>query len=160
LRWTGVEGAPAAEGEKVDADQRRDRRIAAWNAMTLEQQRAHHEDFARGFESYLFEGKAPSVELQGGFQRFRAWLLQGYRAVVNAAKTQVDLNVSLNDEIRGVFGRMLATNEQIRIAEDARGYEALFKNKPEGMTDDEWAVYQMQASDATQDAIEQLQTRS
>jgi hypothetical protein len=115
--------------------------------------RAHHEDFARGFEAYLFEGKAPSIELQGLFQRFRAWLLNVYRSIAQ-------LNVNLTPEIRGVFDRMLATTEEIKTAEDVRGYEALFKNKPEGMTDDEWAVYQMQANDATQQAIQELQARS
>ena len=59
----------------------------AWRAMTLDEQRAHHEDFARGFESYLFEGKAPSIELQGVFQRFRAWLSRNGRqtAIIGAA---------------------------------------------------------------------------
>jgi hypothetical protein len=135
LKWTGVESAEA------------------WAGMSLEQRRAHHEDFARGFEAYLFEGKAPSVELRGLFQRFRAWLLNVYRDLAA-------LNIQLTDEIRGVFDRMLATNEQIRTAEDVRGFEALFKNKPDGMTEDEWAVYQLQAGEATQDAIEELQTRS
>lgn len=135
LKWTGVE-APEA-----------------WAKMTLDEQRAHHEDFARGFEAYLFEGKAPSVELAGLFQRFRAWLLNVYRTVAG-------LNVNLNTEIRQVFDRMLATTEQIKLAEDVRGFEALFKNKPEGMTADEWAVYQIQANDATQQAITELEARS
>lgn len=127
--------------------------LETWNMMTLDQKRPYHEDFARGFEAYLFEGKAPNVELRGLFQRFRAWLLQVYRSIAA-------LNVALTPEIRGVFDRMLATNEQIRLAEDVRGYEALFKNKPDGMTDDEWAVYQLQASDATQQAVHDLETRS
>jgi hypothetical protein len=135
LRWTGVADA------------------AAWNAMSLDEQRAHHEDFARGFEAYLFEGKAPSLEVQGLFQRFRAWLLNVYRDLSA-------LNVHLTPEIRGVFDRMLASNEQIQLAQDARGFDALFKNKPEGMSDDEWAVYQVQANDATQEAITELESRS
>ena len=135
LKWTGVDSAEA------------------WRAMTLEQQRAHHEDFARGFEAYLFGGKAPSIELQGLFQRFRAWLLNVYRSIAS-------LDVNLTPEIRQVFDRMLATTEQIKLAEDVRGFDALFKNKPEGMTADEWAVYQIQANDATQQAISELEARS
>lgn len=150
LRWTGVGAPPAAEGDKSTAAERR---AAAWAGMSLEERRAHHEDFARGFEAYLWEGKAPSIEVQGLFQRFRAWLLNVYAAVTQ-------LNVNLTPEIRRVFDRMLATNEQIQLAQDARGYEALFKNKPEGMTDDEWAVYQIQANDATQQAVQELQARS
>lgn len=180
LRWTGVgqeppaaagEGAPleqalrGAEGaaggeeqapapaERLSREEQAARRLALWNAMTIDEKRAHHEDFARGFEAYLFEGKAPSIEMQGVFQRFRAWLLNVYRSIAG-------LNINLNAEIRGVFDRMLATTEQIKLAEDVRGYEALFKNKPEGMTDDEWAVYQVQANDATQQAITDLESRS
>lgn len=135
LKWTGVESAEA------------------WGDMTLDQQREHHENFARGFEAYLFEGKAPSVQLQALFQRFRAWLLNVYRSIAS-------LDINLTPEIRGVFDRMLATTEEIKLAEDVQGYEALFKNKPEGMTGDEWAVYQVQANDATQQAITELESRS
>lgn len=150
LRWTGVEAPEAAEGDKSTNDERR---AAAWRAMSLDEKRPHHEDFARGFEAYLFEGKAPSVEMRGMFQRFRAWLLNVYRDISA-------LNINLNKEIRGVFDRMLATTEQIQMAEDVRGYEALFRNKPEGMTDDEWSVYQIQANEATQQAITELEARS
>jgi hypothetical protein len=74
--------------------------------MTLEQKRPHHEQFARGFEAYLFEGNAPSAELNGIFARFRRWLMAIYRQVRA-------LNVELSPEIRGVFDRMLATQEEI-----------------------------------------------
>ena len=40
-----------------------------WAAMSLEEQREHHEKFARGMEAYLFEGKAPSEALRGVFSR-------------------------------------------------------------------------------------------
>ncbi|WP_292131603.1 hypothetical protein, partial [Mesorhizobium sp.] len=33
------------------------------------------EQWARGFETYLMEGKAPSIELRGAFEKFRAWLI-------------------------------------------------------------------------------------
>lgn len=34
-----------------------------------------HEFFARGFETYLSEGKAPTKALRGAFKRLRAWLI-------------------------------------------------------------------------------------
>ena len=43
----------------------------------------------------------------------------------------------LNDEVRGVFDRMLATEEQIAEAEAARGMLPLFDKKPDDMTDAE-----------------------
>lgn len=63
---------------------------------------AAHEQFARGWEKYLAEGVAPTPELKGIFQQFRDWLLQVYR-------TLTELDVNLNDEIRGVMDRMLAS---------------------------------------------------
>jgi hypothetical protein len=49
--------------------------LAAWQAMTLDEKRTHHEKFAEGFEQYLFEGKAPTQDLQLLFRRFAAWIL-------------------------------------------------------------------------------------
>lgn len=39
------------------------------------------ERFARGFEQYLAEGKAPSKELEGVFIRFKKWLLEIYNGI-------------------------------------------------------------------------------
>jgi len=58
------------------------------------------EKFARGFEAYLREGKAPKPELQSVFDRFKEWLTAIYKNVR-------DLNVEINDDIRRVFDRML-----------------------------------------------------
>lgn len=127
--------------------------LAAWKAMDFEQQRPLHEQFARGFEAYLFEGKSPNLEMQGVFQRFRAWLLNVYRSLTN-------LNVELTDEVRSVFDRMLATTDQIQEAESVRGYGDLFQNKPEFMSDDDWANYQALGRDASLEAIQKLETRS
>jgi len=128
--------------------------LAAWNALTLEQQRPFHEQFARGFEAYLFEGNAPSIEMRGVFQRFRAWLLNVYQSMKN-------LNVKLNDDVRGVFDRMLASSEQIKETEQLRRFEQMFKDAKEaGMNEAEWKEYQALANQATQDAISNLETRS
>lgn len=126
---------------------------AAWDAKSIEEKRAQHEQFARGFEAYLFEGAAPSVEMAGVFQRFRAWMLSVYRSLSN-------LNVQLTDEVRAVFDRMLATNDQITEAEALGGYEGMFKNKPEFMSDEEWRSYQNLGMQATQNAVHDLETRT
>lgn len=65
---------------------------------------AQHEQFARGFEAYVREGKAPSAELQSVFSRFKGWLTNLYKS----AKV---LNVKLSDNVRGVMDRMLSTPE-------------------------------------------------
>lgn len=130
--------------------------LPTWNAMTLEQQREHHETFARSFEAYLFDGKSPNLEVQGLFARFRAWLLNVYRQL-NA------LNVNLTDEVRGVFDRMLATDAQIQQAEAAAGYTPLFKSVEEatkaGMTPEQYNEYVLSGQEATQDGMDKLQSR-
>lgn len=80
-----------------------------------------HEKIARGFESYIMEGKAPSVELQGVFSRFKTWLTGIY-------KNLTSLNAPMTDDVRGVFDRLVASDEQIRRAETAGHIEPLFKD--------------------------------
>lgn len=75
----------------------------------------HHEKFARGFEAYLMEGKAPTIELQSMFARFQAWLTQIYRAITA-------LDVTLTDDVRGVFDRLVATDEEIRASNEALNF--------------------------------------
>lgn len=141
LRWIGV------AGETSDA------RLAAWRRMSSEEKRPGHEKWARGFEAYLFEGKAPSIELHSLFQRFRAWLLNVYHSLTN-------LNVELTPEVRGVFDRMLAAGEDIALAEHGRSMMPLFATAEQaGMTPQEFAAYQSLGVDATNDAIQDLQAR-
>jgi hypothetical protein len=70
---------------------------------------AQQEQWARGFEAYAMEGRAPSLELADAFSRFKAWLTRIYR-------TLRGLNVRLTDEVRGVMDRMLATDAEIATA--------------------------------------------
>jgi len=136
LKWFGVES------------------LAEWRSLDFEEMRSYHEKFARGFEAYLFEGRAPSIELQGVFQRFRAWLLNIYRDIKN-------LNVQLTDEVRQVFDRMMATNEEIMLAEKGRSMLALFSTAEQmGVSPEEFARYQALGVDATNEAIQDLQART
>lgn len=128
--------------------------VQDWMGRPLDERRAAHEKFARGFEAYAFEGKAPSVELADVFRRFAAWLKQVYKRITS-------LNVELNDEVRGVFDRMLATDAQIKEAQAARQYAPLFESaEAAGMTADEWAAYQRMGQEATDSAVDDLQRRS
>lgn len=73
----------------------------------------HHEQFARGFERYMMEGKAPSQGLAKVFAAFRDWLTRIYQTVDR-------LKSPINDEIRGVFDRLLAVKpEQVKIEPEA-----------------------------------------
>lgn len=127
---------------------------AAWNSMSLEEKRPMHEQLARGFEAYLFEGKAPSVELQGIFSRMRAWMINVYRSLAA-------LNVNLSPEVRGVFDRLLASNDEIIDAEAQRGQRPQYKTAEEaGATPEEWKSYLEQQQDQTQEAVDELQSRA
>lgn len=132
--------------------------LDAWNAMTLEQQRPFHEQFAYNYEIYLFEGKAPSPKMQTLFDRFTAWLKKVYsdiRGELNAVYRQehgTDLPI-LTGEVRDVMDRMLASDEQIKQAEAVRGMAPIFQTKPETMTDEEWAAYQEMQQEAHDAAL-------
>ncbi len=109
-----------------------------------------HEQFARSFEAYLREGKAPSKELQTAFAKFRAWLVAIYRSVKN-------LNAPINDEIRAVFDRLLATDEQISETSDQMYYDRLFESAEQaGFTDEEFANYRKDAILAKEEANAQV----
>lgn len=127
--------------------------LAAWRAMDLEAQRAHHEKFARGFEAYLFEGRAPSMELQTLFARFRAWLIAVYRNIAR-------LNVELNKDVRDVMDRMLATEDQIRAINAEYMARPLFRSPEDmGATTDEFTAYNRLADEATQQATDEAHRR-
>lgn len=65
-----------------------------------------HEKFARAFEAYLMSGEAPSVGLQSAFRKFKAWLTRIYQSLTG-------LNAPVTPELKAVFDRMLATDQEI-----------------------------------------------
>lgn len=126
--------------------------IQEWYALDFEQKRAYHEQFAESFEKYLLEGFAPSLELARVFASFRQWLKQVYQSMM-----QYFDNVQLTDDVRGVFDRMLATDEQIALAQQGRSMLPLFADQAKsGMSETEFAEYQAAWASATTDAQEQL----
>jgi len=130
-----------------------DMTLEKWAGMTLEEKTPYHERFARGFEAYLLEGKAPSTEMRSLFRTFSSWLKSVYKSLT-------DLNVELTDDVRGVMDRMLASEAEIEDAHQVWALSALYDQKPEGMTEDEWARLQALGRDATEEAVEQLERRS
>ena len=128
--------------------------ISKWlGTVNGELSREMHEQFARGGESYLMEGKAPSAELQPIFQRFKSWLTSIY-------KTLSGLNVKMNDDVRGVFDRLLASESEIKQARQAQNMVELFATKEDaGMTDAEFAAYRKQAAQAHVDEVEKLERK-
>lgn len=105
--------------------------VESWDQIgTIE-----HEKWARANEAYCREGKAPSDTLRGVFERFRVWLSMVYRQVAA-------LEVELNDDIRGVFDRMRATDEEIELAHAEIAGPRLFRTAEEaGMTEKDFQRY-------------------
>lgn len=141
--------------EQADAPQQiRDDWAAALKWMGVEDGAAigveQHEQWARGFEAYLMEGKAPSADLQGIFDRFRAWLVTLYRSVKS-------LRVNVSPEIRGVFDRMLAVDDEIAAVTRQARYAPLFDSAAAaGMTEAEFSAYAKAAEGARIEAGNKL----
>lgn len=86
-----------------------------------------HEMFASGIETYFMEGKAPTVELEPLFSRFRAWLIHVYKRILKSSpfKSNNLSDVEMTDEIRGVFDRLVATDDAIEQSKGLQGHKAL-----------------------------------
>lgn len=118
-----------------------------------------HETWARSLEAYLAEGKAPSEELRSIFARVRQWMINAYRLWKSGAATKqaigAALDVQLNDEVRGVFDRLLATDDEIRHAEEQAGVTGMLEDQQIrsklGMTEGAFKPYQKLVQ-ATRDA--------
>lgn len=110
--------------------------------------REQHEKFAKSFEAYLSEGEAPSADLGRIFARFRRWMLRTYKDIKQA------LGVELNDDIRRVFDRMLATEEEIAQMERERIYEPF--TKVPGMTEEDVRRLARLREDAHNEAVTRI----
>jgi hypothetical protein len=102
-----------------------------------------HEQWTRGFEQYLLEGKAPSAALMRSFNFFRAQLLR-----INK-KDPHDVGEPITADMRAIYDRMLAADEDIadfrspndpaqteeqqseQSADNSRGEKQLLKLTPE-----------------------------
>lgn len=112
-----------------------------------------HEMWARANEAYLREGKAPSAELRSVFQKFKAWLTRIY-------KTIQQLNVELNDDVRAVFDRIYATEEEISNQQNEAELNPLFTTAIDAnMTDAEFEAYSNSVKNEIETAKEKLQQK-
>ena len=75
-------------------------------AIKAAEERWMQERFARAFERYIAEGKAPVKELQGPFRRFKKWLIGIYRDLRNLGKDPTD-------DVRRAMDRMVASDDEI-----------------------------------------------
>jgi conjugative element/phage-associated large polyvalent protein len=137
------------------------RLLADWNTMLAyvgvtqrsEVGREQHEQFARSYEAWLMEGKAPSIALREAFANFTAWLKRIYR-------TLRALDVELSDDVRGVFDRMFATDDAIAAAREEAQITPLFTDAEHaGVSELEFASYVADIRAASQREQDLLRTR-
>ena len=122
--------------------------LATWNMMTLDQKRPHHEAMAENYEHYLITGKAPSVELQPLFRKFKLYMLNAYRSLKAFLAANPDVDKKLPPEMVQFYDRMLASEEQIAQANEVAGLlpdpdadaEAVEKLTARSLRDLKWAV--------------------
>lgn len=109
------------------------------------------EQWARAFETYLMEGKSPNVELRSAFEKFRAWLISVYQKLAG-------LNVNVSDDLRRVFDRMLASDDEIASAQtNSGGANPLFPTaEAMGLTQEEYDRFLKLRSQAEDDAKARL----
>lgn len=97
----------------------------------------HHEKWAESFEKYLFEGKAPAPELNDMFNTFQSWLVSVYKTI-----EKIYPKLQLTDSIRGVFDRMIASEEELDRARAQSGANPQFMDTAGVMLPEEASKYQ------------------
>lgn len=148
LEWFGIKGATPEE------------RLTNWRAMSINERRDYDEQWAESHERWMLEGKAPAVEMQPLFSRFRAWFLQVYKSMEQFLQQNPRAG-KLNDEVRAIFGRLIAAEDAITYAEETRGYSALFENEQAaGVSPKTFEAYVRLGDDATRDAVTNMQNAS
>ena len=120
-------------------------------------ERWRQERFARGFEMYLTEGKAPSAAMKGVFRRFKAFLRKIYNLAKNAGAMP-------SVEVQAVMARMIATEEEVKAAQLDERFrpmeELLGKESVESLLGEtEAELYQRWTQEAQEEAEDILRKR-
>ena len=109
-----------------------------------------HERFARGFEMYLKQGKAPSKGLQSVFRKFKQFLKTIYIAFTGEG-------VRANPTVERVMARMIASEDEIEAAELDDRFKDISKAGGEKlMGESTQETYQRWWDEAKEEAKERL----
>nr|DAH91926.1 MAG TPA: crystallin beta/gamma motif-containing protein [Caudoviricetes sp.] len=119
-------------------------------AIRAAEERWMQERFARGFERYIAEGKAPTQALQSAFRKFKSWLVSIYRDLKNLGKEPPE-------DVKRVMDRMLATDDEIEAWAKAKELNAWDKKGFSGdLTGSEGDMIKRWAKDAKEKAKERV----
>lgn len=121
--------------------------IAQWESMSHDQRRKAHEKFARSFEAWLMEGKAPKEDLVPIFARFKEWLKKIYICLSGIPGAQFD------ESVQEMFSHMFLSEAQVREAKLRQNLQPMFSTAEEaGMTPEEFASYHQDMQDVINEA--------
>jgi hypothetical protein len=110
-----------------------------------------HEKWAESFEKYLHEGRAPSVALQSAFNAYRRWLTDIWKRM----KGDSPDGIILTPEIRDVMDRILASDDQIAVANATQEFAATFSTAEHmGVSQRVFDVYKRDIIKANNEAVE------
>lgn len=119
-------------------------------AIRAAEERWMQERFARGFERYIAEGKAPTQALQSAFRKFKSWLISIYRDLKNLGKEPPE-------DVKRVMDRMLAADDEIEAWAKAKELDAWDKKDFSGdLTGTEGDMIKRWAEDAKEKAKERV----
>lgn len=117
-KLASMENAP----EQLVADWNKLKEWSGWvDGENVDNTKAH-ERFARGWESYLRSGEAPTSALQRVFRQFSKWLTRIYRSVQR-------LGGEVPADIKDVMARMIATQEDIEAYAEQQQLEQFEKTE-------------------------------
>ena len=120
------------------------------NTVDSLKRRWMHERFARGFEMYLKQGKAPSKGLQSVFRKFKQFLKTIYIAFTGEG-------VRANPTVERVMARMIASEDEIEAAELDDRFKDISKAGGEKlMGESTQETYQRWWDEAKEEAKERL----
>jgi len=144
LKWMGYE---SHEDRVASLKEMRD---PALDQARRSELKAKEEKWARGFEAFLMEGRAPAAGMIRAFTRFARWLSSIYKKIES-------LGGAIPQDIKDVMSRMIATDEQIAQVEEHDRYIPMFANAAEaGMTEEKFKAYQNLAEEAHWEAYRNM----
>jgi len=118
---------------------------------TTEDGVALHEKFAGTFEAYMYEGKAPTIALRDAFAAIKSWMLRVYESIKGIK------DAALDDGVRAIFDRMLATEAELQAALADDVHTQLFTSaEAAGMTPHEFTAYQEKVKQRNNRATESV----
>lgn len=154
------------EGKTAEA------RLAAWNAMSFEEQAPHQEAVSYNYELWLFNGTAPTAGLKRLFRRIRIFMLNVYTSLVEAQRKlsgRYEDNFGqelpgMTPELREMFERMVGGEQAAAKIEAVRERAPMFQTLEEfveaGGEPARWPAYQQLGEDYQQDLKDALIART